>query len=186
MNVLKLLSTVSLILVSCTEQKKEQKPSEAEIKSSINSILTNWHKAATDANYKGYMDVMDTNSIYIGTDATENWTKKEFEGFCKPYFDEGSAWDFKLLERNVFISTNKSVVWFDETLNTWMGTCIGSGILEQNNGTWKLKHYTLSIAVPNDDLETIIKIKSKSDSTLLKKYNAKAISMEEFDLQTIE
>ena len=91
--------------------------------------------AAAEANFDAYFGKMDTISVFIGTDASENWTKKEFSDFSKPYFDKGKAWDFKTLERNIYVNTSGDFVWFDELLNTWMGTCRGSGVLEKKGET---------------------------------------------------
>ena len=127
--------------------------------------------AAAEANFDAYFGKMDTISVFIGTDASENWTKKEFSDFSKPYFDKGKAWDFKTLERNIYVNTSGDFVWFDELLNTWMGTCRGSGVLEKKGETWKIKHYVLSVAIPNGDVQKIIAAKKKSDSIFLKKFN---------------
>ncbi len=113
---------------------------------------------------------MDNISVFIGTDATENWTKKQFISFSKPYFDRGKAWDFKTLERNVYTNKSGDFVWFDELLNTWMGTCRGSGVLEKTGSTWKIKHYVLSVSIPNDDVQKVIAAKKKNDSIFLSKF----------------
>ena len=107
---------------------------------------------------------MDSTSVFIGTDITENWTRREFAAFAKPYFDHGAAWDFEPIKRNIYISESKDVVWFDEVLNTWMGVCQGSGTMEKNGEDWKIKHYVLSIAIPNDNTREVIKAKYKNDS----------------------
>jgi hypothetical protein len=141
------------------------------IKADVNLVLNNWHLAAAEANFDAYFDKMDTISVFIGTDASENWTKKEFSDFSKPYFDKGKAWDFKTLERSIYVNTSGDFVWFDELLNTWMGTCRGSGVLEKKGKIWKIKHYVLSVAIPNDDVQKVIAAKKKSDSIFLKKFN---------------
>lgn len=166
-----LLIGLTLILFSC-KSKVEKLPIESnkEIKENINVLMNNWHKAATDADYEGYFGKMDSVSVFIGTDATENWTKKQFESFSKPYFDKGKAWDFKTLERNIYISKTRNFVWFDELLDTWMGTCRGSGVLEKDNNSWKIKHYVLSVEIPNDDVQAVIIAKKKSDSIFLNRY----------------
>ena len=143
--------------------------SDEEIKKKINTIITNWHFAATEANFNNYFSKMDSVSTFIGTDASENWTKKQFSDFSKPYFNKGIAWDFKTLERNIFISKNKDIVWFDELLNTWMGTCRGSGVLEKTNENWKIKQYVLSVSIPNEDIQKVITIKKDKDSLFLQK-----------------
>ena len=149
----------------------DHKEKEASITKKINTVLDQWHKAATNAEFENYFSKMDSLSIFIGTDASENWTRNQFKKFSKPYFDNGKAWDFKTLERNIHISKNKDVVWFDELLNTWMGTCRGSGVLENDNknDSWKIKHYVLSVSIPNENIQQIIKSKKEKDSLFLQK-----------------
>lgn len=134
--------------------------SNAQEKEKINAILDNWHKAAAEANYGNYFDAMDDESIFIGTDATENWNKKEFQAFAKPYFDKGKAWNFTALERNIYFSPDKKTAWFDELLDTQMKICRGSGVLVFTNGKWKIKHYVLSMTIPNDNSDDVVKIKA--------------------------
>ena len=140
------------------------KPCEEKLQSekqNITTILDNWHKAAAVANYEAYFEAMSDESIYIGTDATENWNKKQFQAFAKPYFDKGKAWNFKAIERNIYFSENGKTVWFDELLNTQMKICRGSGVLVlDEKGNWKIKHYVLSMTIPNDNTDEVVKIKS--------------------------
>jgi len=116
----------------------------------IHQIVDAWHEAATNADFDAYFKVLDEHSIFIGTDAHERWTKSEFQEYSKPYFDQGEAWDFKVKSRHVEFAKDGKVVYFDELLDTWMGICRGSGILELSDGEWKIVLYHLSITVPND------------------------------------
>ena len=156
-------------LFSCNNQK-EATTTLPLIKEKVNVVLDDWHKAASEANYEAYFGKMDSVSVFIGTDATENWSKKEFSNFSKPYFDKGKAWSFKALERNIYVNEAKNFVWFDELLDTWMGTCRGSGVLEKKDNIWKIKHYVLSVAIPNDNVQVVIAAKKKSDSIFLRKF----------------
>ena len=124
----------------------------------INQLLNDWHKAATDADLENYFNKMTDDAIYLGTDASERWTKDEFYIFCKPYFDKGKAWDFKAKDRHVYFSENYKTAWFEETLDTWMGACRGSGILVYQNSECRIKHYNLAVAVPNDVVKDYIKL----------------------------
>ena len=124
----------------------------------INKLINNWHLAATNTDSNVFFGFMDTDCIYIGTDKSERWTKSEFENFAKPYFDKGKAWDFKPIEREIYFSKNKKLAWFNETLNTWMGVCRASGVLAKKSGKWKLKHYHLSVTVPNEKITDFIKL----------------------------
>jgi hypothetical protein len=135
----------------------------------INTTLDTWHKAATEANFVNYFDALTDDSIFIGTDATENWTKPAFQAFAKPYFDKGKAWSFTSLERHIYFSTDKKMAWFDELLNTQMKICRGSGVLVFINGKWKIKHYVLSMTIPNDNVDEVVKIKAPIEDDLIAK-----------------
>ena len=124
----------------------------------INKLMDSWHLAAANANADNFFGFMDDDCVYIGTDASERWTKDEFIHFAKPYFDKGKAWNFKPIERKVYFSKNKKTAWFNETLNTWMGICRSSGVLEKKSGKWKLMHYHLSVTVPNEKIQQFIQL----------------------------
>lgn len=138
-------------------------------KKKVTQFIDQWHKAAAEANFDAYFNAMAEESIYIGTDATENWNKKQFQAFAKPYFDRGRAWSFKAIERNIYCSEDGKLVWFDELLNTQMKICRGSGVLVQENGQWKIKHYVLSMTIPNDTTDEVVKIKAPIEDALLEK-----------------
>ena len=126
---------------------------------SIHTFINDWHQAAAEAKFDPYFSKMHEKSIFIGTDATENWDKPAFMAYSKPHFDKGKAWNFKVLERNIFFSSDKKTVWFDELLDTSMKICRGSGVLVYENNQWYIKHYVLSITIPNENVKEVIEIK---------------------------
>lgn len=133
----------------------------------INKTLDSWHKAAAEANYDDYFDALAEDAVFIGTDATENWTKPAFQAYAKPYFDKGKAWSFTSIQRHVYLNKDKTLAWFDELLDTQMKICRGSGVLVLQNGKWKIQHYVLSMTVPNDNSDAVIKIKSPIEESLI-------------------
>ena len=153
-----IIALISILLFSCNTQTKQQEPIFRINKEQINIFMDNWHKAAADANYDAYFNALDANSVYVGTAAEEVWSKTEFADFSKPYFDKGNAWDFKAISRNVHFMKNSNIVYFDELLDTWMGECRGSGVIQINdNNELKIKHYVLSVVIPNDKIKSVIK-----------------------------
>lgn len=145
--------------ISDTRMKSTKATDDELIKANVNAFLDKWHLAAAQADAKTYFDILHDESIYIGTDETEVWTKKAFYGFAKPYFDKGKAWDFVKKSRNVYKDSASNVISFDEVLDTWMGPCRGSGFLVQNkDGQFKIMQYVLSFIVPNDKSDQVIKI----------------------------
>lgn len=137
------------------------------LKTQINMTLDAWHKAAAEANYTNYFDALTDDAVFMGTDAKENWTKPAFQAYAKPYFDNGKAWNFKSLERHVYFSGDKKTAWFDELLDTQMKICRGSGVLVYVNNQWKIKQYVLSITIPNENTDEVIKIKTPIEEALI-------------------
>ena len=139
----------------------------AQDKSNIDQALTQWHEAASEANFEEYFSLMTEDGVFIGTDPTENWQNKDFRAFSKPYFDRGKAWDFKTLERNIYTEENSDIAWFDELLATQMGICRGSGVLKKTEEGWKIAHYVLSITIPNENVEEATALKKTFDQKLI-------------------
>jgi hypothetical protein len=163
---------VVMVLFGC---KSSQPKNILNMKSEINLVLNNWHKAAAEANFNNYFNAMTDDAIFIGTDATENWNKPAFIQFAKPYFDKGKAWNFSTLERNIYFSSDKKTAWFDELLNTQMKICRGSGVLVvDKNGNWKIKQYVLSMTIPNDHTNEVVKIKSLIEDKEIEKLKNQA------------
>ncbi|MEZ2413952.1 nuclear transport factor 2 family protein [Muriicola sp. E247] len=149
-----------LLSISMLSQLQAQ-TSDTEL---INTTLDNWHKAAAEADFNAYFNLMTKDAVFIGTDAAEVWNKPEFMAFSKPYFEQGKAWNFTSIDRNLYIDPSGSLAWFDELLNTWMQLCRGSGVLKKENGEWKIAHYVLSLTIPNDEIEPVIELKKEKDS----------------------
>ena len=157
----RLLTFVFLLLFSSLHAQQAEKKA-------IENVLDAWHKAAANADFNAYFDLMAGESVFVGTDAAEHWNKQDFMTFSKPYFDKGKAWDFKAVERHVFIDKTGEIAWFDELLDTWMQLCRGSGVLIREGGKWKIAHYVLSMTVPNENVDGAIALKKEKDSILMK------------------
>lgn len=151
-----------ILFASCTASNDQPGLNVTEERTNINHIINQWHRDAANAD-TNYFTRMAQEAIYIGTDKTEHWTKSEFTEFAAPYFQKGQAWDFTPLERNIFFSENGEVAWFDELLATWMGTCRSSGVIIREGGQWKISHYHLSLAVPNEKMREVIELLAKQE-----------------------
>ncbi len=158
------------IVTSCNCNKNKVVNS-VKSKEQINTTLDNWHKDVATFKYDAYFNAMDDDAVFIGTDASEIWTKQAFQKFAKPYFDKKKTWNFTAITRNIHLSKDGKTAWFDELLNTQMKICRGSGVLAKKDTVWKIKQYVLSLTIPNDSIKSVISIKSKSDSIFNK--NAK-------------
>ncbi len=144
------------LFVSCTETKQSDK----EVKTEINSTIDSWHLTAAMADSM-FFDYFDNDAVYIGTDAGERWTIEEFKKFAMPFFKKGKAWDFKPIERHIYLSDDSKLAYFDEKLNTWMGVCRSTGVVVRKGKAWKIKYYHLSMTIPNKKVKEIIEIIKK-------------------------
>ncbi len=148
------LLTASLILAAVCESIVVH----AQNESKIHQFIDNWHLAAGKADAGSFFGSISEDGVYIGTADSERWSKKEFAAFAKPYFDKGTAWDFKPYDRDLRLSPDGQYAWFSELLKTWMGVCRGSGILVRTPSGWKISQYHLSVTVPNGIIGDFIKL----------------------------
>ena len=136
---------------------------QEKTKIEINNFIDQWHLDASNADMEAYFEKIDDEGIYIGTDATEVWTKQEFYEWQKPRTKDGVAWDFKATERNIYLGEKSKYVWFDELLSYSGGTLRGSGVLIQREEGWKIMHYVLSLPVPNEKFSAVLKAMKESE-----------------------
>lgn len=167
---------ISLMIVasifSCNQSAtttETPKIDTAKEQAQINLMLDSFNKAAAKADFNTYFNFYTDDAIFTGTDATERWNKKEFMNYAKPYFDKGRAWDFTALERHIYFDKTGTLAWFDELLNTQMKICRGSGVLVKQGNDWKVEQYILSTTVPNDLLDSVIKLKSPVEDSIINK-----------------
>jgi hypothetical protein len=152
---------ISVLLLSSCCRKGQNEPGNSSADSlnvQIGRFLDEWHNAASRADMQAYFEKIDGQGIYIGTDATENWTKKAFYDWSKPYFDKGKAWSFQAEERNIYLSEDQKMAWFDEKLSSASGPLRGSGVMIRKNGEWKIVHYVLSLPVPNEKFPDVLEL----------------------------
>ena len=128
---------------------------------SPDQTLSSFHDAAAKADETRYFDLFAKGgSVFLGTDATERWELDEFREFAHPYFAKGKAWTYTLVpgSRKISFVRGSNVAYFDELLqNAKLGTCRGRGVLVIENGQWKVAQYNLSIPVPNEKAESVVR-----------------------------
>ena len=157
-----------LLVTACTGPGKQAAPGNAGEAKQIAAMLDSFNVAAAKADFNTYFSFYTEDAIFTGTDATERWNKKQFMEWAKPIFARGRAWDFKALQRNIYFDETGKLAWFDELLNTQMKICRGSGVLVREGGAWRVKQYILSTMVPNDLLDTVIKLKTPQEDSIIR------------------
>ncbi|HMK04426.1 MAG TPA: nuclear transport factor 2 family protein [Ferruginibacter sp.] len=162
-----LVSSMIILFACSSPQKNEPVIDTAKEEKQISAMLDSFNKAAARADYNTYFSYYTDDAIFTGTDATERWDKAAFMEWAKPIFQKGRAWDFTAIERHIYFDETGRLAWFDELLNTQMKICRGSGVVVKQAGEWKVKQYILSATVPNDVLDSVIKMKSHIEDSLM-------------------
>lgn len=146
--------TLVFAFSSCCEKQIDKDKLTAE----LDVLIDNWHQAAAVADEDVFFGTLDSNAVYLGTDPGERWLKHEFMDWGMKYFHRDTAWVFKPYNRVWEFSDDYNYAWFDELLETHMGVCRGSGIVKNNNGIWKIKHYNLAVTLANEKMNDFRKI----------------------------
>ena len=155
---------ISLFFAACTNNAAHTATDEKQIA----AMLDSFNVAAAKADFNKYFSYYTEDAIFTGTDATERWDKKAFMAWAKSIFDKGHAWNFTALERHIYFDKDGNLAWFDELLNTQMKICRGSGVVVKQGNDWKVQQYILSTTIPNDILDSVIKIKAPLEDSLTK------------------
>ncbi len=138
---------------------------EQDAEAAVAAVLDDLHAAASEADGDRYFSHFTFDSVFLGTDATERWSKGEFQAFAEPYFSQGKGWTYHVRERHVSLA--EPIAWFDEVLdNDSYGECRGTGVLRKTPEGWKIEQYNLTIPIPNELAKDVVaKIKAGSQSS---------------------
>ena len=120
-------------------------------RTAIDRVLDDWHQAAAVASESGYLTPFADNAVFLGTDASERWSLREFREYVHPYFEAGRGWRYHPFDRHIMFSQDGDLAWFDERLdNAKYGELRGSGVLQWDGERWRLQHYNMSFPIPNE------------------------------------
>jgi len=154
------LVILSAALIATAASGRQSAPADAaKARAEIDALMTSWHKAAATADAPTYFGLLAPGAVFLGTDATERWTKDEFQAYAAGRFKAGSAWVYWATERHIGLSADGGSAWVDETLASksyW--TCRGTAALEKIDGAWKIRLYSLTYTIPNSAVPEIMPV----------------------------
>jgi len=123
----------------------------------LHRMLDAFHHAASVADEEAYFAVFLDDAVFLGTDATERWSKAEFEAWAMPYFQRESAWTYTPSDRFAALAPCGMVAWFDERLsNDQYGELRGTGVARLTDQGWRLAQYSLTFLVPNERAKEVV------------------------------
>jgi len=123
----------------------------------VKLVLSAWHLAASQGLFDLYFDSMTDDSIFLGTDETERWSKDEFMGYAREPFSDGHGWTYVSRGPEVAFSDDRQTAWVDEVLDhEKYGVLRGTGVLVRSGDEWKIAQYSLTFLVPNEKASTVV------------------------------
>ena len=102
---MRIITVVFLVVFLASYRSSDAQTKNESLKIQLNQILDQWHRDAATFNHTAYIDAMTDNGVFIGTDATENWTRAEFSTWSKPYFDQKRTWNFNPFNRHLYFES---------------------------------------------------------------------------------
>lgn len=112
------------------------------------------HAAAARADASAYFDRLDPGLVWVGSDATERWSRNAFIAFAAPYFEDGLGWTYSARTRQVWLAPDpcECLAWVDEVLDSSSyGTAVGNALMRRGeDGEWRVWRYGLTYPIPND------------------------------------
>jgi ketosteroid isomerase-like protein len=123
----------------------------------VEETLDAFHSAAARADQETYLGLLTPEAVFLGTDGSERWQGEEFRVFVSGHFSKGEGWTYSAENRDVIVSADGKLAWFDEALvNAKLGACRGSGVLVLDAGKWRIAQYNLSVPIPNELVLSVV------------------------------
>lgn len=147
---LAILAPLLMVVAGCASDPTAVPVAPEVERAAIDQLLDDFYHYASAADSARYVDLFHPTGYFLGTDATERWTRDAFANYLGPYFRRGRGWSYEPIDRVVTLAPDGRHAWFDEALRSASyGTSRGTGSVIKTAEGWKITQYHLSFPVPN-------------------------------------
>lgn len=118
------------------------------------ATLDAFYKAGAGANESAFIAQLAEDAVLLGVDGGARLQGQSLRDYVSASFGSGSVtngdtWAYHSSDRQIRLSADGSVAWFDEALqHEQFGTGRASGVLIANGGNWKIAQYNLTLPLP--------------------------------------
>lgn len=113
--------------------------------------LVAFHRAGREADIDAYIGWLAEDAIVLGTDASERNPPAALHDMLEPWFSAGKGLDTDPVVVHVSESADGRFAWFDGRFHKpSLCELRGSGLLRHGPDGWKIVHYNVAFALPND------------------------------------
>jgi hypothetical protein len=122
-------------------------PAHAE--TSPAATLDAFYKAGAGANQSAFVAQLTEDAVFLGVDGGTRLQGQSLRDYVSDSVANGNTWAYHSSDREIRLSADGSVAWFDESLqHEQLGTGRASGVLIADNGNWKIAQYNLTVPLP--------------------------------------
>jgi ketosteroid isomerase-like protein len=149
----------TILLWAGSAFSKQASPAVENASSVISKKMDDFHDAADKGDKTRYLNHFAQDAVFMGTDDWERWPFEEFSKYVKLRFRDGKGWSYKPIKRYINFSAQGDLAWVDEIVESqkW-GRFRGTAVLAKLGHEWKLKHYSLTVLVPNEAWQAVSEV----------------------------
>lgn len=157
-----ILFSLGIGLFSQQTSLAQQDETNTDSEEAITNLLIKIRIAAEKADSDKYFSCLAENGIFFGTDPGERYTRDQLKAVLDPYFKKGIGWKHEIKQRHVYVGPNDKIGWFEEqSERDKVGTMRTTGVVMRKANDWVIVQYNVSILVPNEAVEDLVKLVDK-------------------------
>jgi len=108
------------------------------------------HTAGAEANQTAFFSLLTDGIVFLGMEGSDRLVGQSVRDFFSNSFSGGESWALQSRQREIQLSADGKVAWFDELLQSdQLGLGRGSGVLIHDGMGWKLAQYNVTLAKPD-------------------------------------
>lgn len=128
------------------------------------NTLNAFQQAGAEADSTAFLALLSTDAVLLGVDGTNRLEGQSLRSFVSEQFSRGEAWGYRSYQREIRLSADGVVAWFNEALeHDRLGHGWGSGVLIKTGAGWRIAQYNFSIVVPDDMTASVTSIKQEPE-----------------------
>lgn len=138
---------VMAVVAGCSNSA-DQTESKAQVAAALDAL----HRAESEADLDHFLAAFAGDAIFLGTDASEAWTKADLRRDLGQRFGSDGGWTFEVEDRVIGISDDGDSAWFKEIVHYIEGDyeLRPTGTMVRRGGVWRIVHLHMGIPIPND------------------------------------
>jgi SnoaL-like domain len=127
---------------------------QSQAESSPAATLDAFYKAGAGANQPAFIAQLAEDAVLLGVNGDTRLQGQSLRDYvskdlAREQFSDGNIWTYYSRGREIRLSADGAVAWFDESLqHEKLGPGRASGVLIANGGDWKIAQYNLTAPRP--------------------------------------